>query len=428
MVITQLAVENYKSLRSIALAPLPLSVVVGANAAGKSNLADFIDFVSEVYQHGLEVAVARKGGFENVAHRKERRSTAAVEVRLVAQFDYEGFFAPATPQALQVIAKHEYSFRTHGSSIRAEFHVERELLEFHVNWEGELHRVLTIRREEESVTIEAPSNATLKKIPHSDRIFVDRSETKFLVDYARRVLSPTDLVVGGVGRAIPVVNAFSAALGHIRVFQISPAISREFGVPTPGPELDRSGHNLPAVIDLLQKKHREQWQTIMEGMNRILPELINIDVTYSSSRTLSLQFHEKGVGRPWNVAEMSDGTMQTLALLVALFDPRSSGIVLEEPENSVHPWIIRILLSACIQASRTKQILITTHSPTVMNAVTPEQVIVMWRKSGASVASPLLTLDPKFRSLWEQGEVPTFDYLDTGVLPEAVPPAPESVD
>lgn len=428
MVITQLAVENYKSLRSISLAPSTLSVVVGANAAGKSNLADFIDFVSEVYQHGLEVAVARKGGFENVAHRKERRSTGAVEVRLVAQYNFEPGFTRPTQKPAQVIAKHEYSFRTHGSSIRAEFHVERELLEFHASVGQTLHRILTIRRDEQSVTIDASSSKELRKVADTEELTIDPGEVKFLVDYARRLMSPTELIVNGVGRVIPIVNGFSHALGRIRVFQITPAISREFGVPTPGPELDRSGHNLPAVVDLLQKKHQEQWLSIMEGMNRILPELTSIDVTYSSSRTLGLQFHERGVGRPWNVAEMSDGTMQTLALLVALFDPRSSGIVLEEPENSIHPWIIRTLLSACSQAAKTKQILITTHSPIVMNAVTPEQVIVMWRKNGASMARPLTSLDPAFKGLWEAGAVPTFDYLDTGVLPEAVPPAPGASD
>ena len=82
MRITQLKVQNYKSLRSITLEPSGLTVLVGANGSGKSNLADCLDFISEVYRHGLEVAVARKGGYENIAHRKQRRSKGAVGVAL----------------------------------------------------------------------------------------------------------------------------------------------------------------------------------------------------------------------------------------------------------------------------------------------------------------------------------------------------------
>ncbi len=70
MQITQLSINNYKSLRAIQIAPAELNVIVGANAAGKSNFADCLDFISEVYRHGLEVAVARKGGYENIAYRR----------------------------------------------------------------------------------------------------------------------------------------------------------------------------------------------------------------------------------------------------------------------------------------------------------------------------------------------------------------------
>ena len=74
MRILNLSIKNYKSLRNIQLQPGPLTVVIGANASGKSNLADFFDFLSDLYRHGLAVAVARKGGYENIAFRKVRRS------------------------------------------------------------------------------------------------------------------------------------------------------------------------------------------------------------------------------------------------------------------------------------------------------------------------------------------------------------------
>src|SRR5205814_415292 len=89
MRITQLKISNYKSLRSVEFAPPPLSVVVGANAAGKSNLADCFDFIADVYRHGLETAVQRKGGYENIAFRRQRRSRQPIEIRLSVELSDE---------------------------------------------------------------------------------------------------------------------------------------------------------------------------------------------------------------------------------------------------------------------------------------------------------------------------------------------------
>ncbi len=61
MFLKKLVVHNYKSLRHVCFEPPPLAVLIGPNAAGKSNFADSIHFLSEVYSQGLEVAIARKG-------------------------------------------------------------------------------------------------------------------------------------------------------------------------------------------------------------------------------------------------------------------------------------------------------------------------------------------------------------------------------
>jgi predicted ATPase len=236
------------------------------------------------------------------------------------------------------------------------------------------------------------------------------------------------LVTTFAGRYTSLIGAFIDAMARVRVFQLSPTKTREFGVPTPRPELDGTGTNLPAVVDLLQKNNPEQWAQIIRAMRAILPNLSSIDVDYTSGRTLGLFFAEKGFGRPWSVGEVSDGTVQTLGLLVAIFDPRYSALVLEEPENSIHPWIIRQVMDACKSASAQKQILITTHSPLVMNAVRPEELWVMWRSGGESHLDAVTHLDPEFLNLWEGGEIPTFEYIDGGALPKALPPEPTLFD
>ena len=71
--------------------------------------------------------------------------------------------------------------------------------------------------------------------------------------------------------------------------------------------------------------------------------------------------------------------VQALSLLAALHDPRSTFVLIEEPENSVHPWIARSFLDACRTVAN-KQVLLTTHSPAIIDQLEPESVLVVWRE------------------------------------------------
>ncbi|MGA2540757.1 MAG: AAA family ATPase [Verrucomicrobiota bacterium] len=437
MFVCRLAIANYKSLRDVVLEPKDLTVLIGANASGKSNLAECIDFISEVYRHGLEVAVARKGGYENIAHRKASRSKASMTVDITVEFALDPYWMPHGLAALirdkTIRLQHSFSFVARGSAISAEFQVERELLIVQMAGGGSKYvDLIQLVRDDQKITNkiirddEAMRAFDWIKEPDMLRYLIRFPDFDQDSTGMGELVSPTDLAVVQIGRFSPLHRQCVNEMAAIRVFQISHDRTRDFGVPTPRPELDRTGANLPAVVDLFQKKNPEVWQRILQTMRRVLPALERIEVNYTTSRTLGLFFHEKGFGRPWTVEEISDGTIQTLCLLVAIFDPTRTMLVLEELENSVHPWVIRNLLSACSEATaggmKPQQILITTHSPVIIDHVTPDKVWVMWRTDGESHVKKLNELDPSITALWESGEVATFELIDSGTVSEAIPP------
>lgn len=83
----RLEIHNYKSLRNVVLEPSPLSVFVGPNASGKSNLADALDFLGEVYRWNLEGAIKKKGGYENICFRQAKRSDQTIRFRVVLEIE-----------------------------------------------------------------------------------------------------------------------------------------------------------------------------------------------------------------------------------------------------------------------------------------------------------------------------------------------------
>lgn len=410
--------------------PGQLTLLLGANASGKSNFSDCLDFISEVYRHGLEIAIGRKGGYENIAYRRIRRSKKPIQISICVELLPKDirFFSrrDSRIQSLNLRVEHSFSFATKGISIRADFEIIRESLKICTKEQDDWKEVATISRTKEGFSYNASPEFNEKAEQTNTEQYDIASSFSELQYLKERMIKfpPTELLVSFIGRFVPVLYSFTTAVEAIRVFQISPTKSREFGVPTPSPELDRYGGNLPAVIDVMQKKNKKQWKGVMQAMRGVIPDLKSIEVDYTTSRTLGLFFNEEGFGRPWSVDEVSDGTIQTLALLVAIYDPESKVLVIEEPENSVHPWIIRQLIDACREASKNKQILVTTHSPIVMNSVKPEEIWIIWRTNGESIISGISGVDQDFLSMWRDGSISTFDYLDSGALPEAIPPAP----
>jgi predicted ATPase len=230
-----------------------------------------------------------------------------------------------------------------------------------------------------------------------------------------------ELLVHGLVPRNPFFARFNSALSRFQIYQISPNSSRTPGVPTQNPRLSTSGENLPALVDWLQTNHKELWEVVMASMIDILPKLTEISIEYLYTRTLGLRFTEEGVGRPWSTYEVSDGTIQSLALLVASVDPRSSCLLIEEPENSVHPWIIRTLVNRFRLVSEFKNVILTSHSPVLLDLLKPEEIWISSRQNGETELKRLTDIDPDISKQWENGEYRISEFLDAGFVPQAVP-------
>lgn len=230
--------------------------------------------------------------------------------------------------------------------------------------------------------------------------------------------APSDLMIGRT-LFIDIFWQVSRFLSSIRVFQLSPHTSRLPGVASPRAQLELHGENLPGAADFLRRNDAEAWASVESAMRTIIPTLEEISIVYTEDRRLAVQFRERGVGRPWNSSEVSDGTIQAFALLVAIFDSRVSTLVIEELENALHPWILRRLLELCQDSPR--QILLTSHSPVLLTAVPPKTVNLMWMEQGRSSIAQVASMDPEVAQQVLDGEITVFELLDSGSVTQALP-------
>ncbi|MEV8358495.1 AAA family ATPase [Microbacterium sp. NPDC076895] len=419
--------EAFKSLYDFTADLADLTVITGANGSGKSNLVDGLVFISNAYLHGLELAVSHGGGYENLAHRRTRRARRpirlTVEVEVEAREVEEGLRYTTLrdrgrkgekkrQQLPSVIVRHDFSFRAVSQKLTADFEVTQEWLSV-ATLDGV--PLAAIRRQRGGgIVVERQSHAEDLSEFLDDLLYVyERDEI-----LAEMKPAPSDLIFG---RALFIDVFWQVArfLSSIRVFQLSPHTSRLPGVASPRAQLELHGDNLPGAADFLRRNDGDAWASVESAMRTIIPTLEEISIAYTEDRRLAVQFRERGVGRPWNSAEVSDGTIQAFALLVAIFDPRASILVIEELENALHPWILRQLLQLCQDSPR--QILLTSHSPVLLTAVPPESVNLMWMEQGRSSIAQVASMDPEVAQQVIDGEITVFELLDSGAVTQALP-------
>ncbi len=131
-----------------------------------------------------------------------------------------------------------------------------------------------------------------------------------------------------------------------------------------------------------------------------------------------------GLGEPtfFNTLNMSDGTLRVLGLLLAVSQPTPSVVGIEEPEATVHPAIIEMIMEVLLDSSNEKQVLITTHSPEVLDykELNESSIRVVVLKNGRTVIAPASEADKKIirEHLYSPGEL-----LRIGELNPAEEPA-----
>jgi predicted ATPase len=175
-------------------------------------------------------------------------------------------------------------------------------------------------------------------------------------------------------------------------------------IPTEGPSLTTSGTNdadgipsvgdngdrISALLDYLLRKDRQRFDAIVAALRTLVPglQLINITTPKPSDRGVEFVFMN---GLTLAPSSVSTGVGLILFYTVLAHHPKPPDVILvEEPENGVHPRrlkdIVALLrgLTTGRYGARPVQVIITTHSPYLLDEIDPqtEKVLVCQRNEG----------------------------------------------
>ncbi len=367
--ITRLRVRNYRSLADVDLTLEPLTVFVGLNGAGKSNLLDVLRFVRDMVTGRMEVAIGRRGGMS--ALRRWSPKGRPVDMSIELHVEGEDWRA-------------EYAF-TLGGERRGEFRIKAESCR--VDYQGEVHSYRVVNGRWEEMPSVQPEYLRL----------LSRGAPIPAEEIQRQIISlpPTELFLPRAALLLGDL-AFAALWNTLRDMGFYTLYPNTFRAPAPPANpypLEDDGRNIASTLRMLQQERPQALERIRRYLQAAVPDAEDVGVIRVGSYLVVQVFHRRGERRAaFDLAQEADGTLRLLALFTALFqEPPRTLVGIEEPELNIHPGALMVLRGALDLASRRTQVLITTHSPDLLDKFPPESFRVVEMEDGITQVGPMVT-------------------------------------
>ncbi len=187
----------------------------------------------------------------------------------------------------------------------------------------------------------------------------------------------------------PFLSALAKAIGNWRFYRFVPARMRQPLPVKKDLQLQSDGGNLSTVLLSLQAEHRDLFKQIVETLRSGVPELRELYAAITGEGSAYISIEEQGFSQRIPAWAMSDGTLQLLAHLAVLYSPSPPALVcFEEPENFLHPHLLQLVADLFRGALKRTQILVSTHSPYLLNFIDPSDLFIVEKYEGKTRIRP----------------------------------------
>lgn len=418
--IKKIYVDGYKNLVDCETELHDFNVLVGPNNSGKSNFLEIFTFVNALLFGSEE---NKKYIYEQAGTPRGHSSTCHIEGHQCKPISVSFLLEHSENNICREI---EYSLSVQCADPFIGVEANKKNIGF-------VNEALTIKDKTKTgkpITLFRRNGTTLET--NKDGRFSEKKIDRLTsACNAVRVLFPDN---EGLDTLFPLamstlLNLFYTKVVFISPFEVRKSLDRGKGVvydPARAASLDI----LPAIAEIKKDESLyTQFNNILcqvldiESTDFIsfkLPENLRKELKKDSSEDVHF-FQLKMPGQPpSDIRNFSDGTLLVVAILVFLLSPEKDCplICIEEPENCLHPKALKTLLSYLKQKSTDFQLLLTTHSPFLLNQVSPEDVTVAHVMDDGSTHFERISNIKELHRKLRKGFFSFGDMLETGFTEE----------
>ena len=383
----RIRIRNYRALADIDLDVGPINVVFGPNGAGKSTLLDTLYFFRDCAIRGVEVASSERSHGIGILWdgADDADDDGGISIELATDRVAYGLTFSLSAGRLEAFAGERLQ-----SSSRSQILIDRSPGSDKASlYHTEIQQTVP-------VTLREPQQLSLG-------LFLD--------------FNRGDEEAGYLDRLLHFIRLY-----HSRSFFLY-RLKRQGSESSHETRLRDLGNNAWSVLRNLHDKRSvdDRYDTIMQYMTEAFPIFDGIVLEQTGPASVYASFLEKGHRREILASGVSDGYLQLLLLLTALFSEgeRASILLFDEPEVSLHPWALAVFAKAVKVAADerwNKQIFIATHSPVLISQFEPRDILVAGIEDGRARFDRLHEIE-EIRDLLEDYAAGSL-YMSEAVAPQ----------
>ncbi len=388
MVIKKIKVTNFKSFGNLEIELGNFNVLIGPNAAGKSNFVHIFEFLRDIVSSGLNNAVSMQGGVEYLRNisigSSERLSINVVstqEFGLLTRRLRENLIGT---KIYETIYEFALKFNKRGSGFRiAEDKLiqkckfvrldrpGKKIKEKEILGDGEI--IIFSTNGKVKIDLNIPERVPLKK----EDIFPPFLPEEKLPN--RTLLLETSYFL---------IRLLEGIFRDTSIYDFDPKLPKKATPITGKAELEEDGSNLSIILKNITE-NKEKRRKLFNLVKDLLPFVENLDVEKFADKSLLFKLQETYFKNQYLPASLiSDGTINITALIIALYFEKKPLVIIEEPERNIHPYLISKVVDMMKDASQKKQIIVTTHNPEIVKYAGLDNILLVSRdKNGFSKIS-----------------------------------------
>ncbi|MCK5564787.1 MAG: AAA family ATPase [Planctomycetes bacterium] len=379
MAIKRIQVENFKSFKELDLELGNFNVIVGANAAGKSNFSQIFKFLKNIEEYDLRDATSMGGGIESLCNIGIGTEKG---FRINAILGEEKFSFQIKDFQLR-ITESNWSFDFKPKGPQSDLKVENERLKQTFNLkpleedqEKLFDKLDSIEKGNMEVSSEKGGLSVIFDPPELEKFFEENFPPLFMTKVFEKEMPDDILFLRSPFSLMPPWEGFFKKIG---IYDIDPNLAKNPVKITGKAELKENGENLAVILDKIVEGEDNK-RKLCNLVHDLLPFVENIGAMKFAEKSLMIKLKESYYGgKDLRADLLSDGTINITAIVVALFFEGKNVIFLEEPERNIHPHLISKVVDMAKDASRNKQIILTTHSPEVVRNAGIENLLLVSR-------------------------------------------------
>ncbi|MCT7990988.1 AAA family ATPase [Laspinema olomoucense] len=335
----KIEIYGFRRLRSVQVEMRPLTVIIGANGVGKTSFLEMFSLLSESAKGQLQSKISEFGGLGDILTRDQADSFRVVPSVFLEKYGQFNYFLKLDIKGQQFYEIEQESLTRsplvftyiNSSGLNVQYFANNNQVPVRPNWEHN------------------PLETSLSQVP---KMYQE-------AEAVRKQL---------------------ASCSFYRAWELNLSPTSPVRLPQamrPATLPGNRGEDLVSCLYNLRETDPDRFELISDTLSAAFPSFERLSFPPVAAGTLALTWKEKNFSHPLYMHQLSEGTVRFLWLVTLLQSPNLTAVTLiDEPEVSLHPELLRLLVDVMREASKRTQLIVATHSDRLIRFLQPDEVLV----------------------------------------------------